>query len=77
MRLPDAPNSPLYTVRFLVLIEGEDGWSVREHAGRYRAVTQAQLSAAAERAGLAELRWHEAADAGYHQPLLTARRLDG
>jgi SAM-dependent methyltransferase len=70
----DAPDSPLYTVRFLVLTEGEDGWDVRDHAGRYRALTRAELSAAAQRAGLTDLAWHEAAGAGYHQPLLTARR---
>jgi SAM-dependent methyltransferase len=70
----DAPDSRLYTVRFLVLTEGEDGWSVHEHAGRYRALTRADLSAAAERAGFAGPTWHEGADAGFHQPLLTARR---
>ena len=70
----DAPGSSLYTVRFLVLTESADGWSVREHAGRYRAVTRAALSAAAAGAGFEELHWHAAAEVGYHQPLLTARR---
>jgi glycine/sarcosine N-methyltransferase len=70
----DAPDSPLYTVRFLVLTETDDGWTVREHGGRYRAITRAALGGAVADAGLRDVTWISGSDAGFHQPVLTARR---
>jgi SAM-dependent methyltransferase len=69
----DGPDSPWYTVRFLVLTAGPGGWTVAEHAGRYRAVTRAALGALAERAGLTGVEWVSGEDAGFHQPLMTGR----
>jgi hypothetical protein len=67
----DAPDSPLYTVRFFFLTETEDDWELSHHAARYRALPRAELEAAARAAGLGDLRWRE--DIGYHQPIVTAR----
>ena len=69
----DGPDSPLYTVRFFVITETEDGWELSHHGARYRAMPRAELAAAARAAGLDDIVWHEAADVGYHQPILTAR----
>jgi SAM-dependent methyltransferase len=70
----DGPASPLYTVRFLILTETSGEWSVAHHATRYRAINTADLTQSAERAGLQEIRWHNAADLGFHQPVMTATR---
>lgn len=50
-------DGPCYTVRYLVLTATDDGWTVKEHTMRYRAITQAELTAAAETAGLTEIEW--------------------
>jgi SAM-dependent methyltransferase len=50
-------NAPCYTVRYLVLTEADDGWTVQEHTTRYRAITRAELTAAAEAAGFTEIAW--------------------
>lgn len=70
----DAPDSPLYTVRFLILTREPTGWTVAEHSTRYRAITSAQLTDSARRAGLDEIHWMSAADTGFHQPIMTACR---
>jgi SAM-dependent methyltransferase len=70
----DGPDSRLHTVRFLIITEHPDGWRVVEHRVRYRAATAGELAALAESAGLTGIRWHAAADLGYHQPVMTARR---
>jgi glycine/sarcosine N-methyltransferase len=65
----DGPDSPLYTVRFLVLTERDGDWSVEHHAGRYRALTRASLERAAAGSGFGALRWIRD---GFHQPVLIA-----
>ncbi len=70
----DGADSPLHTVRFLVLTEGEAGWTVVEHGVRYRAVTAQELAAAAMNVGLEAVRWHSADTVGFHQPVMSARR---
>jgi hypothetical protein len=71
----DDAASPLYTVHLFVLCEGDDGaWTLRHHHGRYRALTRAALAGAVAAAGFGPPTWHEAAQAGFHQPLLTAPR---
>ncbi len=69
----DAPDSPLYTVRFFFLTDTEDGWAMTHHAARYRALPRAELEAAVVDAGFEDLAWREADETGYHQPIVTAR----
>jgi SAM-dependent methyltransferase len=70
----DGPDSRLYTVRFFILTEAEDGWALAHHAGRYRAVTRVELAGIAAGAGFADVTWRPAAEVGFHQPVMTARR---
>lgn len=70
----DAPDSPLYTVRFLILTQEKDGWRTADHATRYRALPAAELTASAARAGFTDIRWLTATEATFHQPLMVARR---
>jgi hypothetical protein len=50
-------TEPLYTVRYLILTEHEDGWTVIERATRYRAITREELSGAATTASFDEVSW--------------------
>lgn len=68
----DGPDSPLYTVRFLILTERGGTWSVEHHAGRYRAIRRDALTDLVLAAGFTEPEWRNGPDAGFHQPILTA-----
>jgi hypothetical protein len=70
----DAPDSVYHTVRFFVLTESGAAWTLEQHSVRYRAITSDALARAAERAGLANTKWHAADTVGYHQPVMTAVR---
>lgn len=70
----DAPDSPLYTVHFLILTEDSVGWRVSHHSARYRAIGRQALSSAAATAGFSDIRWHEGDDIGFYQPAMTALR---
>jgi glycine/sarcosine N-methyltransferase len=72
----DTADSPLHTVRFLILTQQSTGWTLTEHATRLRAITAAQLGSAATRAGFEQIRWLDAAQARFHQPIMTGRRGD-
>jgi len=69
----DGPDSPLYTVRFFILTEAETGWTLAHHSGRYRAITRADFTRAAEAAGFTDVAWLSGEQAGFHQPVMTAR----
>jgi glycine/sarcosine N-methyltransferase len=69
----DAPDSPLYTVRFFFIAETDDGWELTHHSARYRALPRAELEAASRAAGFTDVTWREPEDTGYHQPIVTAR----
>lgn len=68
----DAPDSPLFTVRFFVLTESGGRWTLAHHSTRYRAITSGALSRAAEDAGLKDITWLSGEDTGFHQPVMTA-----
>jgi len=70
----DAPDSPLYTVHFLILTESSTGWSVSHHSARYRAIGRQALTLAAANAGFTNIQWHEAEDISFFQPAMTALR---
>ena len=53
-----------YTVRYLVLTEHDGAWDVVEHRTRYRAITRAELEAAAREAGFASTSWSDRAIVG-------------
>jgi SAM-dependent methyltransferase len=65
-------DRPSYTVRYLLLTESAAGWAVEEHAVRYRAITRAELTAAARAAGFDEIAWPDVTIVGGQQ-VLTAR----
>ena len=65
---------PVYDLHFLVLSEVGNEWGLTAHyQTRYRALARHELVAAAQDAGFDAIRWHEPADVGFHQPVLTAR----
>ena len=68
----DSPDSPMYTVHFLVLTEDSAGWTVTHHSGRYRAVGRATITRAAEEVGLTQVTWYTGEEVGFYQPVMTA-----
>jgi glycine/sarcosine N-methyltransferase len=70
----DADGAPCYTIRMFVLTEAGDGWTAQEHATRYRAITRAELSEAAQAAGLADVASPGDITIVGGQQVMTARR---
>jgi SAM-dependent methyltransferase len=70
----DGLDSPMYTVRFLVLTEGSTGWTIDNYDTRYRALGRAALTGMAQIAGFKRVLWHTAEQVGFHQPVMTAFR---
>jgi hypothetical protein len=56
-----------------VLTETEAGWKLADHSTRYRAITSDALMRATQAAGYDAVTWISAEDAGFHQPVMTAR----
>ena len=50
-------NLPCYTLRYLVLTESANGWTVVEHTTRHRAITREELTHAAKVAGFEDISW--------------------
>jgi glycine/sarcosine N-methyltransferase len=63
-----------YRVHIYVTRQRGQGWRCAHHAGLYRALTRAELSAALQSAGLGAVRWQMPEDSGFHQPLVLARK---
>ena len=68
----DSPDSPMYTVRFLILTEDPAGWTVANYSNRYRAVRRATVTQAVEKVGFTNVTWHQGEDVRFHQPVTTA-----
>lgn len=68
----DAGN--LYRLTLFILHRQGDGWTMRHSESRLRAVTRDEVSAALDRAGLADIAWHMPPASGYYQPVVTARK---
>jgi glycine/sarcosine N-methyltransferase len=66
-------DHPVYTVRFIVLTERQDGWDVIEHTTRLRAITRTELAEAASAAGFDDVRWHRQVRVVGDQQVMTAR----
>src|SRR5438093_11857475 len=48
-------DKPCYTVRYLVLTDVGEGWTITEHTTRYRAITQDELTRDARAAGFSDI----------------------
>ena len=67
----DAPDSPMHMVRFLILTEGQSGWTVEQFSTRSRAIKRSVLKRAAELEGFVGITWHTAEEVPFHQPVMT------
>jgi glycine/sarcosine N-methyltransferase len=68
----EAPDSPFYTVRFLICTEDDGGWRLEHHSAPYRAITRGALTSLVEAAGFSDVSWRTEHEAGLHQPVMTA-----
>lgn len=62
-----------YDLEHFQLVPAAGSWDVRLRRTTYWAITRRQLTDLAAAAGFTGLTWHEPADSGYYQPVLTAR----
>lgn len=58
---------------FIVQQRGKD-WHTTQRTAHYRALRRQELQAALEQAGFRQIQWHEPAQTGYYQLIVTARR---
>lgn len=63
-----------YTVTQFIVQPDGDGWTLRHHSGRYRALRRAMLTAALAGAGFQDVRWLDPDTSGFYQPVVVARR---
>jgi glycine/sarcosine N-methyltransferase len=64
-----------YIVHQFIVREHADGnWHTHHKATVYRALQRHELAGTLQQAGFHSVRWHEPADSGYYQPIVTARR---
>lgn len=66
--------APLYTVHQFIVHEADGMWTTRHYQARYRALRRDELTTVLDEAGFVGMRWHEPAESGYYQPIVTARR---
>lgn len=70
-----ATDALTYTVhQFIVHEQAGGAWQTHHEAAVYRALQRSELTAFLRHAGFRDIRWHEPADSGYYQPIVTARR---
>lgn len=67
-----AENGASYELTMFVMKQEGDGWQTDVHRVTYRALLRHELESSARKAGLTAIEWHEPAETGHHQPLLTA-----
>jgi SAM-dependent methyltransferase len=61
-----------YELTMFVSKQEGEGWTTDVHQVRYRVLLRHELESLARKAGFSAIEWHEPADTGHHQPLLTA-----
>lgn len=66
-------SDDMRTVTFDLFMLDQHGadWHTTVRTTTYRAWRRAELTHAIESAGFTDVTWHEAADSGYHQPIVT------
>ena len=65
-----------YRVHIYLTRQHAGGWRCTHHAGLYRALSRAELSAALRSVGLGAVHWLMPEETGFHQPLVLARKSD-
>jgi SAM-dependent methyltransferase len=70
-----AADGRTYRLHQFIVRRSGDGWQTDHAEVEYRALRRAELELAVATAGLSEMAWHEPADTGFHQPIITARAL--
>ena len=68
-------DAPVYTVhQFIVREESGGVWQTHHEQAVYRALQRHELTTILRNVGFQDIQWHEPADSGYYQPIVTARR---
>jgi glycine/sarcosine N-methyltransferase len=69
-----AADGATYQIHLFIVRQEGTGWRTDCYTTHYRALFRAELTAAAEAAGLTEIAWLEPETSGFYQPIITARK---
>jgi SAM-dependent methyltransferase len=69
-----AEDGRTYTFSLFLVRQRGEQWETVRHETVYRALRRVELDAALGAAGFTHIHWHEPADSGFYQPLVTAHR---
>ncbi len=64
-----------YSLHLFTLRQAAGGWQTTGRSTVYRALLRRELEETLSRAGFSEITWLLPRETGYHQPIVTARRL--
>lgn len=70
-----SPDRSRYDMEMFILNQDGEAWQTRCLKTTLRAITRTELEAALNRQPVHYLRWHHAAQTGFYQPIVTARKL--
>jgi hypothetical protein len=62
-----------YTMHLYITRETAAGWGSHHFTSAFHAVPRAMVTRALEEAGFSAMRWMEAGESGYYQPIVLAR----
>lgn len=70
-----ADDGRTYALHLFLLTEVSGRWETRHYETRYRAVLRAEMGELLGETGFREIEWHAPDESGYHQPVVTARKV--
>jgi len=62
-----------YDLQQFIVWQTGGTWTTRHFSTPYRALERAELESTVREAGLISVQWHEPAESGYYQPIITGR----
>lgn len=65
---------PVYKMQLFLIRQVGRKWEQRSCTTSYRALRRKDLTALLKKAGFKDIRWHEPANSGYYQPIVTAMK---
>lgn len=66
--------SNIYLTNHFIMQETDGEWKTKHNKTRYRALLREEFSCILTEAGFSSIEWHMAAETGYYQPMVTARK---
>jgi len=65
---------PVYKMHLFLISQSQGKWEQKSFTTKYRALRRKELTVMLRKAGFKDVRWHEPANSGYYQPIVTAMK---